>query len=41
MNNSLTVLLQIDVFFNKKITSTLRKGNQAPNIVMIAGGVFA
>ncbi|WP_256438981.1 hypothetical protein [Virgibacillus sp. MSJ-26] len=41
MNDNLTVLLQIDVLFNEKITKTLRKENQVTNNVMTAGGASA
>lgn len=36
----MTVCLQIDVLFNKKITKTLRNSNRVTNFIM-AGGVFA
>jgi len=38
-NNNLTISLQIDVIFNKKITETLRKINESTKYIL-SGGVL-
>ena len=36
-NNNLTISLQIDVIFNKKITETLRKINESTKYILSWG----